>query len=103
MSVVVGSEQVSERDREMVRLYEAGELTLAEIGQRFGVSRQRVHQVLRRAGVRTRRCWPPRRARRLEGEVGADVGESVALGIEQAARGEGEVVGEAELGGPEAV
>jgi DNA-directed RNA polymerase specialized sigma subunit len=41
----------SERNAEMVRLYAEGDLTLRDIGERFRVTRERVRQIVARAGV----------------------------------------------------
>lgn len=45
---------VPERDAEIVRLRTEEHLTYKQIGERYGISRERVRQVLRRAGVDTR-------------------------------------------------
>lgn len=47
---------------EMRRLYEVERWTLAEIGKTFGISRQRVQQILVKAGIES---WPSRRRREV--------------------------------------
>lgn len=40
--------------RHLIQLYESG-LSMAEVGLQFGISRQRVEQILKKAGVKTRK------------------------------------------------
>lgn len=42
---------LTDRQREMLRLYYGEDLSLAEVAERFGVSRQAIHDLLRRAVV----------------------------------------------------
>ena len=42
----------SERDTKIIKLIEEGELTYAEIGKMFGISRQRTCEIYRRRGSR---------------------------------------------------
>lgn len=51
-------EQSLARAEEMARLREQEEWTLKQIGERYGVSRQFVHQVLGRRAERLRRTKP---------------------------------------------
>jgi DNA-directed RNA polymerase sigma subunit (sigma70/sigma32) len=43
-----------ERAKEMYRLHHDETLTLAEVGREYGISRERVRQILRAAGYETR-------------------------------------------------
>jgi hypothetical protein len=47
-----GAPRVSEADRRLAAALRAEGLTLAAVGRRLGVSKQRVHQLLRTAGVK---------------------------------------------------
>lgn len=49
--------------KEVIVLYRQGALTMEEIGERFGVSRARIHQILREAGVETGYRHRPRQDR----------------------------------------
>jgi hypothetical protein len=52
---------VGDRPEQMARQYHEG-LTLAEVGKAHGISRQRVHQLLKKAGVPRRPTGlPPKR------------------------------------------
>lgn len=44
---------LEQRNKEIYRLFEEGLHTYKEIGQMYGISRQRVYQLLRRQGVNT--------------------------------------------------
>lgn len=66
------------RDKEMIELHAAGK-TMSEIGEQYGITRQRVCQILQRYGVKVD---PSRRGRKpVAKEVSeAYVAEAVALG-----------------------
>jgi len=49
---------MGERDAEIVRLCDLGFLTLEEIGQRFGITRQRVYQIYQASGATKKRRRP---------------------------------------------
>lgn len=46
--------QIAERNREIVRLFRADK-TLESIGEKYGITRERVRQIVKRAGEKTRR------------------------------------------------
>lgn len=53
-------EHLRGRNEEIARLYAEGDLTLREIGERFNLSRERVRQIAKRAGVTLRVARRPR-------------------------------------------
>ncbi len=53
--------QNPERDAEMVRRYAAGQETLAQIGASYGITRERVRQVVRRSGLSPEESWAAKR------------------------------------------
>jgi len=59
----------SERTREMRRLYDVDEMTLQDIGVRFGISRERVRQLLTADGYTPRPSKGGRPKEPLEFEV----------------------------------
>lgn len=54
-AMTLSRSHLTERNEEIIRLYVKERLTLREVGGRFGLSRERVRQILERAGVPRRK------------------------------------------------
>jgi hypothetical protein len=74
-----------DRNKQIILCYRAGN-TMDVIASAFGISKQRVHQLLQRAGV-TRQENPATRNRELYAFIGANVTKEVkALAVREAKR-----------------